>query len=312
MKKILFSTLCIGMLLISCKKDHEIIPEPIPTLNLSNYYADKIEDATQTFNLNNATGGSFTGEYGVIISVPASAFVYADGTPVIGTIKFELIEVLDYNTMVLLNKSTTADGELLVSGGQLKLTVTKGGAEVLLADGAAVDVYVPTDIPDPSMGLYEGIENEDGFVEWGAIEDTIIIIEVEDTVGGDFPFYYTFEFVNEKLGWINCDYAGWPDGASLTTVTCIFDEEYLTENTAAYAVFPGYNSVYTLNAFETSEFKGTNIPIGVDVKFVGVANIDDVYYSCFTDMTNIVPDHEEIMTMSVSTLDDIEAAIADL
>ncbi|NOQ73908.1 MAG: hypothetical protein GQ574_18020 [Crocinitomix sp.] len=311
MKKILFSTLCVGLLLMSCKK-HEIIPEPTPTSNLSSYYADKIEEATQTFNLSNATGGYFTGENGVQILVPANAFVYTDGTPVIGTINFELIEVLDYNTMVLLNKSTTSDGELLVSGGQLKLTATKGGTEVLLADGVALDVYVPTTSPDEEMGLFEGIEDEDGFVEWGALEDTVVIIETEDTVGEASDYYY-FEFVNEKLGWINCDYTGWPDGAK-TTVTCILDEEYIYGYTSVYAVFPGYNSVYSFYPvdYDLSEFSGTSIPVGIDAKFVALANIDDVFYSCFTGLTNVVADHEEVMSMSVTTLEDIEEAIADL
>jgi hypothetical protein len=144
--------------------------------------------------------------------------------------------------MVALNKSTTSDGELLVSGGQIKSTATKAGTEVLLADGTAVDVYVPTNEPDPSMGLYEGVEEEDSFAEWGAIEGTIVIIEEDDTTGEAYAYYY-FEFEIEKLGWINCDYTGCPDGAK-TTVKCLLPEEFTYEYASVFAVFPGYNSVY--------------------------------------------------------------------
>ena len=54
--------------------------------------------------------------------MPPNSFVNSNGNTVTGSINLELIEVFKVSDMVWLNKTTTSNGELLVSGEQIKLT----------------------------------------------------------------------------------------------------------------------------------------------------------------------------------------------
>ncbi|WP_027418079.1 hypothetical protein [Crocinitomix catalasitica] len=309
MKKITYLILTISLGLFSCKK-HEIIPGPIPTSNLENVFTDNVEDAKQDFTINNNAGGSFTGVDGTIVTVPVDAFVYADGSTVTGAVNIEMIEVLNYNDMVLMNKPTVSGDNILVSGGQLKITATKSGSQVYLAPDASLSVMVPTDAPDDRMALYEGIESLDGPVDWALIEDTVVVVEEDSLEGG---VYYYFEFDNPDLGWINCDYR-WDNPAPQTTISAVLDAEYRIRYTSCFVVFPEINSVINLYPNDTisSTYRLNNVPTGSRAIFVCVAEIDDVYYSYISDETAITMDHMETAVMSPSTLEDIEAAIADL
>ena len=303
MKKITYLILTISLGLFSCKK-HEIIPEPIPTSNLENVFTDNVEDAKQDFTINNNAGGSFTGLDGTIVTVPVDAFVYADGSTVTGAVNIEMIEVLNYNDMVLMNKPTVSGDNILVSGGQLKITATKSGSQVYLAEGVGLAVRVPTDSPDPSMALYEGVETEDGTVEWTLIDDPLDA--VMDSV--EFSIFYEFVFDNPDLGWINCDYV-WDSPSLRTTITVVLEEEFTPLYVNCFVIFPEVNSVTRLYHVDTtSTYAFSPVPTGTRAIFICLAEIDDVYYSHISDEMSITMDHTITPLMTPATLEDIEAA----
>ena len=135
MKKVILSLLVLATVgMVACKKN-EIVPPPSSTSDLGTYFSDNLDNAKQTFSINTNVLNTFTGENGVVVNVPANSFVNSNGTAVSGVVNFELIEVLDLSSMVTLNKTTTSNGEILVSGGQIKLMASQNSNQVFLAPG---------------------------------------------------------------------------------------------------------------------------------------------------------------------------------
>jgi hypothetical protein len=313
MKKILFNSLFVfGALLISCKKQ-EIIPPPAATSNLTNYFDDNRDAAIQTFSINASTSNQFTGSNGVIVTVPANAFTYANGNPVTGTITMNLIEILDQSSMILMGMPTTSNGEILVSGGQINLTAMQGSTPVYLTNGS-VSVMVPTSNFDSQMALFEGIENSEGDVDWIlSVDDSTSMPDslgfVPDSSGGFFGGYYYFDWSDSTMGWINCDYF-YADPNPLTSLTADMSSDYNSSNTAAYLHFSSINSVASLY-HSGGDFSASGIPEGMAVTVVCISEISGNYYSAFvpvTVTTNIIVP----ITMTATTLADFEAAVANL
>jgi hypothetical protein len=312
MKKLIYGSLALALLAITACKKEEVVPPPTPTSNLSGYFTDNESNAIQSFSMDATSPQFITGANGVQIYVPANSFVYSNGSPVTGTISVELIEVLDVSAMVKMNKTTVSNGEMLVSGGQLKISANQNSSEIYLAPNAALNVSVPVTSPDPQMALFTGNQMSSGDINWTsslgdtAQQDSIII--TQDSSGGS---WYNFDFNNDSLGWINCDY-WWNSGQSLTTVTASLDTSYNVSNTACYLVFPNINSVISLYGYATpGEFTSSNVPINQSATFVCISEIDNVYYSAFVTNT-ISTDHVENISMSETTLAAIETAIDNL
>lgn len=312
MKKLFYSCMAFSLLAItSCQKE-EVVPPPTPTSNLSSYFSDNESDAKQTFTLDASTSQFFTGTNGVKIYMPANAFVYSNGTTVTGSVTIELTEVLTVSDMVKLGKTTASNGEVLVSGGQLNITATQNGNALTLAPGYALNVSVPVNSPDPQMALFTGTQNSSGDVDWisasvdSAQQDSIII--TQDSSGGT---WYNFDFDNDSLGWINCDYF-WNTGQSQTTITASLDTMFNSSNTACFLVFSNINSVLNMYASSTAGiFTTNNIPINQSVTFVCISEIDNQYYSAFVSATTSL-NHVENIDMTATTLADIETAINNL
>lgn len=312
MKKLVFGALALSLLVItSCKKE-EVIPPPTPTSNLGSYFTDNESDAIQTFTFDASVSQFFTGDAGIQVYMPANSFVYSNGNAVTGSITIELTEVLTVSEMIKLNKTTTSNGQILVSGGQLNLEASQNGNRLLLAPGMALNVSVPVSSADPQMALFTGNQMTDGDILWtSSVNDTDqqdSVIITQDSSGGT---WYNFDFNNDSLGWINCDY-WWNTGQTQTTVTANMDTVYNFTNTACYLVFPNINSVVSMYNFSTpGQFTTSNIPINQTATFVCISEIDDVYYSAFVT-TTLTNGHVENINMTQTTLADIETAINNL
>jgi hypothetical protein len=313
MKKSLFLLLGISLLTAACKKDdHDVIPPPSNTSNMSAYFTDNEDNAKQSFTLDATSGDFITGSNGTRIYIPGNSFIYSNGTTVSGNVNIELIEVLDVATMINLNKTTTSNGQVLVSGGQIKVTATQNSNFLTLAPGAALYVDVPTTVADPQMGLFTGTTLGDSTINWtpssqdSSQTDSLWI--TTDSSGGS---WYSFPFDNDSLGWINCDYF-WNSGQTLTTITAITDTVHNYSNTAGFLVFPNINSVAGLYQGNTAgTFTASNFPVNTSATIVLISEINGTYYSAFVPIT-ITTNHVENVSMQQTTLADIQNAINNL
>lgn len=310
---LLTSTITLSLLAASCKKE-EPQPLDLPTSNLSGLFFQKLNDAKQNFTINASVYNEIVGDNGVKIMIPANAFEDANGNIVTGNVTVELIEVLDQTSMIMMNKPTTSGGNLLVSGGELKLTVTQSGNKLYLSDGSALDVMVPAANPDPNMLLFDGTENSEGDVDWilstddsTGFADSTVIVTDSTFFGSDD--YYWFSWTDSTMGWINCDYF-YNDSNPLTTVTLDLDAQYTVSSAACFLHFSTINSVASFY-WDGTNFYANGLPETMTATVVCISEIDGDYFSAFvpiTISTNLIVQP----TMTATTLADIETAIDNL
>lgn len=313
-KLLLIPGLIAALTFVSCKKDDPTPPAPTPTSNLSDYFSNKRDSKKQSFTINAGTYNQITGTNGVKIIIPANSFETASGALVTGNVQLSLIEILDQATMIMTGMPTVSGGNVLVSGGQLNLTATQGGAQVYLADNASINVMVPVSVPDLNMALFAGVEDSDGNVDWipsvddsSSVPDSVYV--VQDSTGGAWGNYYYFNWSDSTLGWINCDYF-YGTTSPLTNISVTPDDQFDYTNTAVFIHFSDINSI--LQAYDDgTAFVALNIPEGEAITVVCISEISGQYYSAFVPVTItnglVVP-----VTMNTTTLTDIENAINNL
>jgi hypothetical protein len=94
-----------------------------------------------------------------------------------------------------LNKPTTSNGSILTTGGELNINAFQNGQKLSLTPNAYVDFKVPTTNPDNNMGLFLGVAENNGDVDWVpadtlGVSDSVIIINDSTGNGGWADYYY--------------------------------------------------------------------------------------------------------------------------
>jgi hypothetical protein len=123
---------------------------------------------SQLFRLQAEKGITLHGKDGTVIHIPASAFCYAEGKIVKGSVQIELKEALHPLDMVMANLTTIRpDGSLLESGGMLYLNATADDKPLQLAPGKSIGLNVPATASLPGMEYYTGnADTASGKIAW--------------------------------------------------------------------------------------------------------------------------------------------------
>jgi hypothetical protein len=300
------------LLVVSCRKEEETagVPAAVPAASanpLHAYFNKRVAAARQNFNVNASVGGTITGNDGCRVTFAPQAFRTAAGAMVNGTVQVELVEVLDYRTMIRLNKQTVGrmgnERRMLGSGGELRVIARQYGVEVDIARNAAT-VSVPTGQPDSRMQVFYGDEAADGSVEWEFTEDTLVVPDTADwdSAWGDW-FYYTFQA--DSLGWLNCDY--FPQ-ASLSAVSIAAPAGFTQANTLFWVAIPAMNGVMSC-WYTGTVFQSAMAPIGMPAVMIGLhQDADGNHQSSFTDIT-IAPGATVTPVFTPTTLSQFESDI---
>ena len=306
--KLLFSTaIIVSLTLLSCQKDDPTViilppnPNPTPTSNVGNFFKDNLEDAIQSFTVN-PNSYSVTGNKGTIITYSNNTFTYANGNPVIGSFTIELIEAQHKRDMLLLNKQTvTKDGQLLVSGGIVYVNATQNSQQLSINDSNPVQVSIPTD-NYLAMDYFVGGDDANGDFGWDlSVDDTVTTnVTIDSTGQGNEWELFLFDFSIDSVGWINCDYF-YSSLDPLTDVEVDLPEDYNGINTMVFVYYSDINAVANMN---DSDEDGTfnlgysyETPVGMDVSFILVSEIDGSYYYASVAAT-ITDNHLEIIDSS--------------
>lgn len=143
------------------------VQSPVVTEELIDFKGLKtwIQPEIQEFVFDAAAGGILEGKYGMVISVPANAFVKQNGAFVNGKVRFELVEALDLEKMVMYNLYTTSGQNKLRTGGMFYLKAYAGDQELQMASKKELIISVPTNELDNEMQLFTG-KVENGKVDW--------------------------------------------------------------------------------------------------------------------------------------------------
>jgi hypothetical protein len=171
---------------------------------------------------------------GVQCTFPALGFVTNTGVPVTGKVYVEVRLVKTKGEMIMLNKPTISNGNVLVSGGELFISVSKNGQALQLAPNAKIYLRY-TDFPtNQQMKLYLGDESIPAQFNWKPSTSS------SDTVAVGPQAY---EIATTHLRWLSCDYLFDTTGITRSLVSAVLPSNYTNANTTAFLVFRDMRSV---------------------------------------------------------------------
>lgn len=279
-----FATVAVAATLIflGCKKDSGLPGAPA-TVSLSEVFENNRATGTQQFVVQAGTASQITGAGGVAVYFGPNAFQTMAGAPVFGAVQISLLEVLEPSDMIWYNVQTLGSdgGQMrpLVSGGAIRLTAVQGASELQLVAGA-YQVRVPTDQPDPAMGLFVADDME-GDILWDPLDSANLVLDTTAAENWSYAFFGT------GFHWTNCDYfmnvAGVQTGVSVGVPS-----GYSISNTKVWLAFPQSNTVTGLNAFASSAFSTGSyytLPVGLPVVVVGLHYDGTGFHSGFLSTT---------------------------
>lgn len=276
MKNITLIAVLLLSCLTACKKDGV---QENAKLDLAQFNA-KYTVPSQSFNGTAGTAFSITGAKGIKIDFPANAFLAADGSPIAGSIKLAMKEVLSKRDILLSGKMTSASGQVLISGGEFQLLAFQNGQALKLNPAADVVVKVPTSLSTEPMDLFE-------FRPVAASDSTWMLNQKARIT--TTPTYYQFSLPG--FGWVNCDYFySSPSPKTTITASPVYAGVLPSiKEQRAYLLFDNLNSVIGL-PFEAAVNKHrsylNSIPIGLSGKLVIISvGVDDTIYFGYSSFT---------------------------
>lgn len=290
---------CVALALIAgCRKETHSGGAPASVTNPVREWCEaNLADATQSFTVNAATGGIIYGADGVQVTFIPNAFLTEGGAPVSGSVQVKLVEALGIADMILMNKQTMGyDGSALtplVSGGQIKVTASQGGEQLSLVNDGSI-MRFPTSTVDPAMEVFYGDESSDGSITWDPAPPDVTLFADSNAL---------YQFFNDTLDWVNCDYFYEPGGSS-AVVSATPPAGHDATNTIVWLVFPDINAIAGLYNFSGGAFTTAptyELPVGMDLVIVSLAAIGPDYYSSFTPVT-VTAGMNVTLNYSVTTL----------
>jgi hypothetical protein len=267
MKK--FLILASVVLIAACSKDQQA-PAPGDTPMKAADFLAKYQVKEQTFKGSAALGFTITGEKGTKITFPLHAFKdSATGADVnIGDVEIKLIEVLSKKDILLSGPMTESNGQLLVSGGEIRVRAKLNGA-VLVPGDSAIKVEVPMVMKAGDMNLFVQAPRKvaDNNVPPG-FESTWVPAPYAPFGMGASSYIFTLP----AFTWVNCD-RFYSDPAPKTTITVSpdFMDSDSISGLQVMIIFKDITTVitlpfnYTLVQFQSYD---TSLPIGKEGELV--------------------------------------------
>ena len=307
-----------AMAFTACKKkdtteDPVTPPNPISgqasLQDLKNFLSDNLENAKQSFTINEDLGATITGTQGTTITFSANSFVTQSGAAVTGMITVELIEIFSKKDMILMNAATMGrqwDNSLqpLISGGEMRVTARQGTQYLKLAPGAVYQANVPTTTVDPNMTLFYG--------EGGRTPDTLVWNQADS--GQFFGQGSNYTFWSDSMNWINCDYF-YNNPGPQTVVQATPPTGFNNNNMLLFLSFDGLSSITNFYGFSGGNFTTApnyTIPIGMQVHFVAIAMIGGNPHVSIVPAT-IVNNHLEVLpSLTQMTTAQLATALSNL
>ena len=296
--KLVLPFLMIGLFFIACDDDVNFNA----STDLNGTHSDirsmlSSIDITQRVSLE-TDNFRFVSDAGTIITAAPDAFVFADGTPVTGTIDFELTELFTKSQILQYGIQTmTFNDEILESDGEFLFEATQGGQRLRLANDRSLNLLVPNDEPNSSMELFQAAE---GFAWFLSPDIPVNVIELEDTTGGFFIGYETF---SPELDWVNIDYFTKFD-TPLTDVSICLPADYAEQSVMSWVIFKDLDIVLQTD--------GRLLPIGEDIYVIVIAAEDADTFRLDIQEVTVEEDLKVNLDPKRTSIEDIKERLMEL
>jgi hypothetical protein len=319
MKKIVTILLIAGALLFNaCQKNiDDFVPDPLTNAPDTTWYNIitstmpvaalqndlKIKLATDSFEVNNTAADRNIS--GMQLLFTPNCCTNSTGQPVTGKVNVEALLIKDKGDMVLMNKPTSSNGQLLVSGGEIFISLNQNGQQLQLAPNAKVYLRYADAVPNPQMKLFYGDETNLQQFNWVPGFDSI-------RAGNQF-----YDIVSSKLRWINCDYFYDTTGTVRSTVSAYLPFNYTNANTETFLVFKNIRSVLGMYGdVAEKRFISAKVPNNLAATVVAISKQGNDYFlgkEQITTGVNVTAGNQRVSLTPVKTsLADIKTFLGTL
>ena len=208
---------------------------------------------------------------GLQLTFPPLSVVTSAGQVVTGKIYVEARLIKTKGDMVLLNKPTTSNGSMLVSGGEVFVSLSKNGLQLQLAPNAKFYIRYSDAPTSQLMKLFYGIESSNVTqVNWVPSTNS------SDTVAVGSQFY---EIASSHLRWINCDYFYDTVGITRSIISATLPSNYTNANTTTFLVFKELRSVLGMYGdVPEKRFLSPKVPNGKTAIVVAISKQGNDYF----------------------------------
>lgn len=243
-----------AMFYLGCKKDR-IQDKTMNSYDSPDSYLDSKQPEEQTFEIDSTGTGPIQGNQGTKIwgTDPHSCFRYlTDTTTVYYPYTLKLVELYKPKDMIYYRMPTVASGNILKTGGEIRLRAFKNSKELAIKTNASCQMKIEMKNPAPVNGMkvFYGFTNGAGHPDW------------TESTGLFTTTSYGYEGYTKQFGWINCDARA--DSSSSVTVSLTSSVDELT-NIRFFIYIPKTKTV-----MEVYNTVSENIPTGSDVKIIGI------------------------------------------
>jgi hypothetical protein len=319
MKKIVTILLIAGAFLFNaCQKNIDaFVPDPLTNAPDTNWYNTitssmavtalqndlKIKPAADSFEISNTA--VYFSINGMQLGFTPNCCTNGTGQAITGKVSIEALLIKNKGDMVLMNKPTSSNGQLLVSGGEIFVSLNQNGQPLQLASNGRVGIRYADAAPNPQMKLFYGDETNPQQFNWVPSRDSI------------FASNQFYEIVASKLRWINCDYFYDTTGTVRSTVSAHLPFNYTNANTETFLVFKTIRSVLGMYGdVAEKRFISSKVPAGLPATVVAISKQGNDYFlgkEQITTGVNVIAGNQKVSLTPVKTsLADIKTFLATL
>ncbi len=254
-------------------------------------YLSRLETPSEFFYISPNADTTIYGEKGTRITIHAGCITYKNGDEVKRLIEIELKELFSKADLVLTNKPTVANRQMLVSAGSLYINARAEEQDLAIICPDGITVSIPRNMENSSMDLFLGQITKRGNVNWvkdsslteinmNAAETPNYEEEYYENPGGmwynpetnyESDYVSTYLFTTGKFGWINCDRFYEDPKEKVNMVVKLKETLPLPYKTNMYLVFKNINSVMQLYTADNEVYESTDLPKGEEVYLVTVS-----------------------------------------
>jgi hypothetical protein len=245
----------LALALVNCSKDR--IQPPVNTYGSLNQFYSTHRQPEQEYIITSDGQCPLIAQNGLRLCLGRQQLMMPNGDSVQLPYSIKIIELYTAKDMILYNMPTVSGGDLLTTGGQVRIRTFKGTDSLQLRSGQSYFAQVPAVNPTSSMSIFYGVSSN-GIIDWsstvagGSGGPSNIAIDSSNT------FY---NLTLPAQGWINCDYFyNYPGQKTQVGFSSSTDD--LT-NVAKFLWFPNINSLMQVY----DDISG-DVPVNEPVKIV--------------------------------------------
>ncbi|MET3127044.1 hypothetical protein ABID42_002150 [Arcicella rosea] len=283
------------------KKD-EVIPPPVvkvevfPAVDEQAKKTSIVPVETTKKKVNSAGDFSFTTKKGTTIKANKYDFMLPNGDWVDYPVDIEIQELYTPADMILNRVSTVSNGKMLITGGQVNISVSKDGKPLVLNPyNNTFSINIPTPgYADPTMKVFYGNEQSNGTVDWQPAVMQQEQQQPADTTKKDSivtKMYFEeghYKIFPTQIGWINVDkFMNSPVEKTVLKFTS------KTPAIGSIFIFLYFDKIKSV--MEVYNGSAKEIPVGEHIKLVCYAvSEDENLFSFFKDFNVAVDQSIEI------------------